>query len=253
MDRDRRQRLLARLEETHDGPLLGLSLAFLAIWLAPLLFDVPQDWDVPLEVATWSIWAVFAVDLSSRTYLAENRRQYLLRNWPDLLVVLLPFLRVLRLLALIAVAIHVWSRWRDFFKQSGFPIILGAAAGIVGLSASLVFYFERSTEGSIQTLGDGLWWAVVTVTTVGYGDLYPKTAAGRMVAAALMLVGAGLFAVFTARVAAFFVQAEERDRQLMDIVDRLDRIESLIASLPPAVGHGAEGQESAVRSREESS
>lgn len=236
MDRDRRQRLLARLEESHDGPLLCLSLAFLAIWLAPLLFDIPQDWDVPLEVATWSIWAVFAVDLSSRTYLAEDRRQYLLRNWPDLLVVLLPFLRVLRLLALIAVAIHLWSRWRDFFRQSGFHIILGATTGMVFLCASLVFYFERTTGGSIETLGDGLWWAVVTVTTVGYGDLYPKTVAGRIVAAALMLVGAGLFAVFTARVAAFFVQAEERDERLTDIAQRLDRIESLLDGRPSAEG-----------------
>jgi voltage-gated potassium channel len=144
-----------------------------------------------------------------------------------LLVVLFPFLRVLRLLALIAVAVQVWSRWRDFFKQSRFHIILGAFAGIVLLCASLALHFERSTEGSFQTLGDGLWWAVVTVTTVGYGDLYPKTAAGRIVATALMLVGAGLFAVFTARGAAFFVQGES-DQHLMDIVDRLDRIESLL-------------------------
>lgn len=234
MDRDRRQRLLARLEQNNDRPLLILSVFFLAIWLIPLALDLPPELELPLEVASWSIWAVFVVDLSARTYLAENRPRYLLRNWPDLLVVLLPFLRVLRLLALIAVVIHVWSRWRDFFKQSGFHIILGATAGIVLLCASLVVYLERTSGGSIETLGDGLWWAVVTVTTVGYGDLYPKTTGGRIVATVLMLVGAGLFAVFTARVAAFFVQAEERDERLMDIAQRLDRIESLLEGRPSA-------------------
>jgi ion channel len=90
-------------------------------------------------------------------------------------------------------------------------LTLAQAAAMVGVAAgALETVFDRSADGAtIRTLPDGLWWAVTTVTMVGYGDTFPKTAAGRRLGVALMLVGVGLFGVITANLAAFFVEQGE--------------------------------------------
>ena len=90
------------------------------------------------------------------------------------------------------------------------------------MAGAFVTVAERNaTDATIQDLPDGLWWAVTTVTTVGYGDTYPKTAIGRGVGVALMLLGISLFSVVTATVAAFFV--EEREDELLAEIRSLRR------------------------------
>lgn len=94
--------------------------------------------------------------------------------------------------------------------------------------------FQAHAKGSnIQSYGDALWWAVVTVTTVGYGDRYPVTPAGRGIAVVLMLVGIGLVGVITASVASFFVEErqDKSDTRLATVEDRLARIETLLTAL----------------------
>src|SRR5439155_23258967 len=87
--------------------------------------------------------------------------------------------------------------------------------------------FERDTPGGIHSFGDALWWAVATVSTVGYGDRVPATAGGRGVAVVLMLVGIGLFGLLAASLASFFVE-EHAERGADDMAARLERIESLL-------------------------
>jgi voltage-gated potassium channel len=85
-------------------------------------------------------------------------------------------------------------------------------------------------QGEFATFWDGVWWAVVTVTTVGYGDLYPTTVAGRLVGIALMLLGIGFLAVLTATVSSRFVKAD-REEETNEILDTLRRLEADIAEL----------------------
>jgi voltage-gated potassium channel len=97
--------------------------------------------------------------------------------------------------------------------------------GIIAVSAALELVSEGHAHGStILNYGDALWWAIATVTTVGYGDKYPVTAGGRGIAVVLMLVGIGLIGVLTATVASYFVE-EKADREKAELTDRLDRIE----------------------------
>jgi voltage-gated potassium channel len=119
-----------------------------------------------------------------------------------------------------------------------------AAAGLLFLGSWLVLLSEQNAKGSnIHSYGDALWWAVVTVTTVGYGDRFPVTDLGRAVAVVLMLVGIGLIGVLTATVASFFVQEhtdankdqlqaahEDLGARLSTMDDRLARIEALLGA-----------------------
>jgi voltage-gated potassium channel len=103
-------------------------------------------------------------------------------------------------------------------------------------SAEALERFERQTawpmlnapEGNIESIPDGLWWAATTVTTVGYGDTFPTTAAGRAVAVMLMLIGVGLFGLLAASLASFLIERDEgtaEDPAHNEIIERLERIE----------------------------
>lgn len=104
---------------------------------------------------------------------------------------------------------------------------------IMLVCSGLVLLFERNAHGStIHNFPDALWWAIVTVTTVGYGDTYPVTAAGRGVAVVLMLTGIGLIGVLTATVASFFVQ-QDSGKERDELAARLERIEGILARAFP--------------------
>lgn len=95
--------------------------------------------------------------------------------------------------------------------------------------------FEAGVSGStIQNYGDALWWAVVTVTTVGYGDRFPVSSGGRGVAVVLMLLGIGLIGVLTATVASYFVESKTNE-DMAELRRRLDRIEALLITSKDAV------------------
>lgn len=228
---ERRRRLLATIERQTEWPLLALSIIFLGVIAAPVIAEVPARWELWLDVTEWAIWAIFATDLAVRTYLAEDRLAYLRRNWPDVVVVAVPFLRPLRLLGVAAVAVLAFGRWWEFMAARGLDKVLTLAVAVVVACAGLVTLFE-SDEGNITSFGDAIWWAVVTVTTVGYGDAYPKTVQGRTVGIFLMLVGVGLVGLITANLAAFFVQREKASAETQEIMDRLERIERLLAREP---------------------
>jgi voltage-gated potassium channel len=93
-----------------------------------------------------------------------------------------------------------------------------------------VFIFESESNRAIGSFGDALWWAVVTATTVGYGDVSPVTLEGRLIAVVLMLTGIGVIGVFTATVASAFFE-EEKDSQLADLAARLESIEHKLNEL----------------------
>jgi voltage-gated potassium channel len=102
---------------------------------------------------------------------------------------------------------------------------------VIFACSALVLSFEHQAKGSnIHNFGDALWWAIVTVTTVGYGDKYPVTAGGRGVATVLMFVGIGLIGVLTATVASYFVE-QGADDDRAELIERLDRMEAMLIEL----------------------
>lgn len=201
-----------RWEQRSEIPLLLLALAFLVAYAWPIL-DPRLDHDVEtfLLILTWTVWAAFAVDLVIRLALADQRGQYALRHWYDVVLVVVPMLRPLRLLRLLAFArILGRSASRNLAGRVTLYVI-GSAVAAVGLGALAMLDAERYAPGAnITTFGDALWWATTTVMTVGYGDLYPVTTQGRFVALAVMVVGIALVGSVTAAVAAWFIGQVQR-------------------------------------------
>jgi voltage-gated potassium channel len=230
-----RREIADRIERTLRLPMVLLSIVFLFVVAIPELIEVPPAVGDMLEGILWLIWAVFAFELGLMTYLSPNRWQYLRQHWVDVLTVLVPFLRPLRILRIVVASARLWSEARVLIYQRTFSTV--AMTGFVAalLAATLIYVVERGGDGPIQTYQDALWWAAATVATVGYGDVYPKTAAGRGIAFLLMLVGISVFGVLTARVAALFVEANEEDhnsKKLDEVLARLERLERELHSRP---------------------
>ncbi len=143
-----------------------------------------------LQVAGWSVWVAFAVDFLVRIVLADTRWSYVRSHWYDLALIVLPMLRPLRLLRLLALARILNRSATSSLVGRVSTYVLGAALMSAVLAAIAVLDVEQDAAGAnITTFGDALWWSATTVTTVGYGDRFPVTAAGRLIAVALMVVG----------------------------------------------------------------
>ena len=152
------------------------------------------------------------MDLVYGLLTTPSKKTYLKNHPLEIAAVLLPFLRPLRLLRVISLgglAIQKVAIGRQF----GIMIkVLITSIFLAYIAAVQITIIERDIEGSnIQTFSDGLWWAVTTVTTVGYGDAFPITTEGRVLAVGLMLTGISLMGVITASVAAWFVKMNQQE------------------------------------------
>jgi voltage-gated potassium channel len=202
-----------RWERRAEIPLLLLALAFLVAYAWPVVDpDVDSDLAAVLHAATWTVWGAFGIDLVARLYLAEDRLSYARRHWYDVALLLLPLLRQLRLLRLLAIA-RIFNRitTNSLVGRVGFHV-LGTAMMAALLAAIAMLDVEQdAADANITTLGDALWWSATTVTTVGYGDRYPVTTAGRLIAVALMVVGIATVGAIIATVTGWVVAQVEAE------------------------------------------
>jgi voltage-gated potassium channel len=192
-----------------------LALSFLVAFSYPA-FDssVSSSQQLAMDAVQWICWFAFALDLIYGLWKATNKKQYLKHHPLEVASVLLPFLRPLRLMRVISfggLAIQKVAIGRQF----AITLKVGVTALFIAyISAVQITITERAVESSnIRDFGDGLWWAITTVTTVGYGDRYPTTTEGRFLAVLLMFVGISLVGVITASVAAWFVKMSANDAE----------------------------------------
>ncbi|MDP9356591.1 MAG: potassium channel family protein [Chloroflexota bacterium] len=240
---ERRAAWLARLERWTEWPLTALALALVPILLAPYLLSLSDDTLSVLIGLDYLIWGIFAADLLVKLTVAPHRLRYLRAHWFDVVLVALPMLRPLRVVrSLRAVRVLRAGRAgvaaarglvgvRRALTRRGVHYTAATALVVVVAAGALVTAIERDApDASIRTLSDGLWWAATTVTTVGYGDTYPTTPAGRGVAVALMVLGIALFGVLTANLAALLVEDKEDEvlAQLREVSERLRRLEERV-------------------------
>ncbi len=176
---------------------------------------LPPGWQVLAAVMNWTIWSVFLAQVSIMLCVTGHRRQWLRNHLLEVLIVLLtpPFLpvslqyaRVLRLVRLLRFVATARSL-RSFFSVDGlkFATVI-AIFGVLGAGA---LFATVESQQHLSTW-DGIWWAINQVTTAG-SEIAPHTAAGRVVAIAVLLVGVGYIAVLTGAVAQFFIKGLHAD------------------------------------------
>jgi voltage-gated potassium channel len=259
-----RQAAFERFSSVVEVPLLIMAVAMIPLIVVPLVVDLPSDVADAFLTADYFIWAVFAVEYAVKVSLAPNRWHFFTHTPLDFIIVVVPMLRPLRIMrSARALRLARLTRLGAFFgrgaqasKRSlhvrGVGYVLVVTMALVMVLSLVVYDLERTARGSsIHTWSDALWWAVSTVTTVGYGDKVPVTGAAKGVAVVLMLCGIALLGVITASLATFFVshseaearkeRADAQDERMDQVLERLAAIESSLASLQDrstVIGHG---------------
>jgi voltage-gated potassium channel len=228
-----------RVTHVFEPVVIAATLALIPVLIIEA--DVKSEgWQTFATVANWVIWGIFLLEFVFILVVAPRKIAALRAHWLDAAIVLLtapPFgsflsslrlvrlARLLRLLRLGAILTRAVQRERLIER--------GNALRLVGLLTVLVVVVSGAVqaltnEGQFDSVWDGIWWAIETVTTVGYGDVFPTSVSGRIVAMVVMLVGIGFLSVFTATVASYFVQ---QDRSDDEVRETLRRIEADLAEL----------------------
>jgi voltage-gated potassium channel len=185
-----------------------LAFTFLIAYSYPaFVIEVSSTSQKVLETTLWVSWTAFVADLVFNLVKAPDRILYIKKHPLEILAVVLPFLRPLRLLrffsfgALVFEKVNLGKSVSISFKVISTALFLTYLAGIE------VTLAERGNpDATIHNVGDGFWWAITTLTTVGYGDIYPTTTQGRFIAVGLMISGICVLGVISATVAAWFVR-----------------------------------------------
>lgn len=249
-----------RWQRLTEWPLIVAAIAFLVAYAWTVLGDIPPAHDQVQNAVMWAAWALFGIDYVVNLVLVRQRWRWFSRHLLDLAIVVLPVLRPLRLLRLLSL-VRIFHRFAgSAFRGRVALYVFSYGTVLVFMAALAVLDAEQNVPGShITTFGQALWWACVTITTVGYGDIVPVTFVGKLIAVALMISGIGIIGTVAATVASWFAQQVDRsekreeratrkhiDALMAEIVELKGMVAAVHASLPasddspfPAGAHGS--------------
>lgn len=241
----RENRAAKRVGLIFEVPMLLAALWILFNWWAE---SVNQIDTVGQPYYDLTLWGLFVVETALLSWLVSDTYRYLRGNWLNLIIVLLGVpvllgwdinigaLRMLRILAVFALLLHIGSGVRKMLSRNELGTTLAASLVVIVMSGIMM----TALDPGVDTPWDGIWWAWVTVTTVGYGDVVPLTLAGRAFGGLIILMGIGLFSMITASFAAFFISRQEEEivsseehlsKRVIKLEQRLLSIESKLDQL----------------------
>jgi voltage-gated potassium channel len=238
-----RQDESGRVHTPLEPVVLVATLALIPVLLVEA--DASGSWLTAASVANWVIWVIFAVELAAVLIVAGRKGAAVRAHWLDVVIVVvtvplfgellasLRLLRLARLLRLLRIGIVI-SRAiqaeRRLTSGQVFRFVALLTLFIVVVAGAAQATFDANEFPSVW---DSVWWAAVTVTTVGYGDLYPKDVEGRIIAIFVMLLGIGFLSVLTAAVASRFIQTDTDSDEVMETLRRIEAdVAELKARLP---------------------
>jgi voltage-gated potassium channel len=224
-----------------------LPMIMIAIWIIIEWYASTQGVFPPvLNIITgWFVWVFFLIETALLTRLTDNKLRYLSTNWLNLLIIIVAFpvlwegnteiaaLRTLRLFLVLPLLFAISKTARGILAKNKLGLTLLVALFIIIAAGILI----AGIDPAIDNIWDGFWWAWVTVTTVGYGDIVPSSAAGRVFGGLLILFGLGLFSLITANFSAFLLAKEEEEIikdekiemiKLQQIEQRLNNLENIL-------------------------
>jgi voltage-gated potassium channel len=232
------QSQLQRWEHRAEWPLAGVAVVFLVSYSVQVLVRPPEQVNQVLETVNAGLYLAFVVDYVVRLTLAHRRVRWFFGHLVDLAIVALPFLRPLRLLRLVVLFKVLQRAVGDAIRGRVIIYTVCSAVLLIYVASLAVLDAERSDPRSdITSFGRAVWWAITTVTTVGYGDLAPVTVTGRVIAALLMIGGISLVGVVTATLASWIVQrvAEEDEANQTATSAQIDDLRAEVKRLGDAV------------------
>lgn len=204
-------------ERFTDWPLLILAVLFLGAYAWEVIGNLQGRAASVTELIMNVVWVAFVADYVVRLFLAKPRFKWFITHLFDLLIVALPILRPLRLLRLVTFVKVIGRKAGSTFRGKIALYSVASTALLIFVSALAVLDAERGvSDALITSFPQAIWWAFETITTVGYGDLYPISVTGRAVALCLMTGGVALIGVVTATMASWVVdmvnEKNEQDR-----------------------------------------
>lgn len=222
--------------------MLALCLYALGALTADSFFSLDPSTRTILEYADDAVCGLFFLDFVISLIRAPSRWQYLYTwGWIDLASSIpsvdalrwgraARILRIFRVLRGVRATKLLASFVLDRRAQGAFLAAALVSILLIVFSSVAILQFEAGMDGNIKTAEDALWWAFATITTVGYGDRYPVTSEGRIVAVLLMTAGVGLFGTFSGFVAAWFLapEAKQQENELESLREELLLIRKLL-------------------------
>jgi voltage-gated potassium channel len=254
-----------RLEAQRAAERLGLLqivTLILSVYVLLALFiqatvKLSSDTIQILDRIDFFVCVVFLTDFFVRLYRAPSKTKFLKWGWIDF-VSSIPMLNIFRVGRIVRI-VRVFRILRAFRstknlviyflhrrKVTSFAAVATISLSIMVFAAIAVLTFEDSPEANIKSAGDAFWWAFVTMTTVGYGDKYPLTTEGRIIACVLMVTGAGLFATLTGFIASMFVQpgAQITESELQQLAREVRTLSEKVNALASVTANAREQADS---------
>lgn len=198
-----------------------------------LVADLPKEQGFVLDGI---IWVIFLLDYIVRLIMSEKKWEFIKSNPLDLIAIipLDQIFRAVRLIRLLRVIrlISLLKRGRSFldvvFEKYNVDKVFVFVIAFLFLSSLSMTWIEPEFD----SYGDSLWWAVVTTTTVGYGDIYPQTPVGKIIASVLMFIGIGVIGVFTGTIASLFSSHHSRTEADESLPQELEVVKSKLEPNP---------------------
>jgi voltage-gated potassium channel len=199
---------------------LVFSIVALGCLMVETFFKLSPEIKQILEYFDYGICAFFFFEFLYQFAYSRNKLEYLKWGWIDLLssipvIQSFRYARVVRIFRIIRI-IRAFKSINEFLHHIYLNKAKGALASVFVLaililisSSIAILQVETDANSNIKTAEDALWWSYTTITTVGYGDKFPVTSEGRLIAVILMTFGVGMFGTFTAYIAALFVKPKE--------------------------------------------
>ncbi len=203
------QRFSKSWAEKSSLPLAMFGLFFLVVYSAQVILPRASPWQIPLEIASFLIWLLFAADLAVRALGAENMAAFIRSSWLEILALAIPFIRVLRVFRVLLALRGLKGFFTNRAQSTSAYILLLVPLTWYSGAIAVLDAESTSSDASITNIGQALWWSLATITTVGYGDRYPSTFEGQAIAAVLMLTGIALFSA-SAGIFVSWIQSEKK-------------------------------------------
>jgi voltage-gated potassium channel len=243
MDNSDECRAAERLGVLEILTLIFSVYVLIALFIQATVKLSPDAVDI-LRWMDWLVCAVFLADFFVRFNRAESKTQFLRWGWIDFVsslpVNIFQVGRVVRIIRVFRIlrAFRSMKNLLTFFlghrKFTSFAAVAASSLCVVVFSAIAVLNVEDSPEANIKNTGDAFWWAFVTMTTVGYGDKYPLSTEGRIIACVLMTAGAGLFATLTGLIASMFLQSRTNESELKQLTEEVRVLSQKIDAIRPS-------------------